>query len=165
MFSLRCASRDRARALCRASIAAALVLAVACSPTQAEAAQPSATAARSERLTVTAHLHYVAARGSYLFEEGQASGALAGTVKASVRITADISGSFTFYARGGSVRGYGSAKLTESGSYASFGGTLKVLSGTGRYAHARGGGKLYGVYNRRSSRLELKIETTGELSY
>jgi hypothetical protein len=128
-------------------------------------AAPLATAARSERLTVTAHLHYVAARGSYLFEEGRASGALAGTVSARVRITADISGSFTFYARGGSVRGYGSAKLNESGSYASFGGTLKVLGGTGRYAHARGSGRLYGVYNRRSPRLELTIQTTGDLSY
>jgi hypothetical protein len=63
--------------------------------------------ARSEHLAVLAHLHYVTARGSYLFEEGQASGALAGTVSARVRITADISGSFTFSTRGGSVRGYG----------------------------------------------------------
>ena len=114
---------------------------------------------------MVAHLHYVTARGAYLFEEGQASGALAGTVSARVRITADISGSFTFYSHGGSVRGFGSAKLNESGSYASFGGTLKVLGGTGRYAHARGSGRLYGVYNRRSPRLELTIQTTGDLSY
>jgi hypothetical protein len=40
-----------------------------------------------------------------------------------------------------------------------------VLGGTGRYAHAHGSGKLYGVYNRRSPRLELTIQTTGNLSY
>jgi hypothetical protein len=144
----------------------ALVLAaVASPPARGAAAESPAKTARSVHLSVVAHLHYTSARGSYLLEEGQASGALAGTVRANVRITADISGSFTFYSRGGSVRGYGSAKLNESGSYASFGGTLKVVGGTGRYAHARGGGRLYGVYNRRSSRLELTIQTTGELSY
>lgn len=143
---------------------AVLTLFVIPSSAQSEAA-PRATMDRSEHLAVIAHLHYVAARGSYLFEEGQASGALAGTVSARVRITADISGSFTFSSRGGSVRGYGSAKLNESGGYASFGGTLKVLGGTGRYSHASGSGRLYGVYNRRSPRLELTIQTTGDLSY
>jgi hypothetical protein len=143
-------------------VALALIATLSCA--QSEAAQ-RATTARSEHLAVVAHLHYVTARGSYLFEEGKASGALAGTVSARVRITADISGSFTFYSRGGSVRGYGSAKLNESGSYASFGGTLKVLGGTGRYAHASGSGRLYGVYNRRSPQLELTIQTTGNLSY
>jgi hypothetical protein len=145
-------------------VAASLALAAGFSCARSNAA-PRAAIARSEHLTVVAHLHYVAARGSYLFEEGRASGALAGTVSARVRITADISGTFTFFARGGSVRGYGSAKLDESGSYASFGGTLKVLGGTGRYAHAQGSGRLYGVYNRRSPRLELTIQTTGNLSY
>jgi len=134
-------------------------------PGTANGRLPKATVARTEQLTVHAHLHYVAARGSYLIEEGPAGGALAGTIKARVRITADIAGSFTFYSRGGSVSGYGSAKLKESGAYASFGGSLKVLGGTGRYAHARGNGKLYGVYNRRSPRLELTIKTTGTLSY
>ena len=153
-------SRMRGRVL----IVAALALAAAFSCAQSEAA-PRAAMAHSERLAVVAHLHYVAARGSYVFEEGRASGALAGTVSARIRITAEISGSFTFYSRGGSVRGYGSAKLNESGSYASFGGTLTVLGGTGRYSHARGSGRLYGVYNRRSPRLELTIQTTGDLSY
>lgn len=125
----------------------------------------TATAAHTQHLTVTAHLHYVAARGSYLIEEGSTTGALSGTVKARVRITANITGSFTFYPRGGSVSGFGSAKLHESGGYASFSGSLKVLGGTGRYAHAHGSARLYGVYNRRSPRLELTIQTTGSLSY
>ncbi|HEY5429615.1 MAG TPA: autotransporter [Solirubrobacteraceae bacterium] len=153
---------SRARAMARICIALTLIAASSCAPSDAA---PRAAIARSEHLAVVAHLHYVTARGSYLFEEGQASGALAGTVSARVRITAEISGSFTFYSRGGSVRGFGSAKLNESGSYASFGGTLKVLGGTGRYAHAHGSGRLYGVYNRRSPRLELTIQTTGNLSY
>lgn len=119
--------------------------------------------ARSERLTITARLKYVTTKGADLFEQGSASGPLAGTVKARVRITADISGSFTFYPRGGSITGRGSATLHESGTYASFGGVVKITGGTGRYAHARGEGGLYGVYNRKS--LEIKIQTTGRLSY
>lgn len=122
-----------------------------------------ARSAHSERLAVDARLHYVNARGSYLIEEGRASGPLAGVVKATIRITADISGSFTFYPRGGSIIGRGSGKLHESGGYASFGGTVTVLGGTGRYSHAHGGGGLYGVYNRRT--LGVEIQTTGTLSY
>jgi hypothetical protein len=121
--------------------------------------------ARSESLAISAHLHYVRARGSYLLEEGSASGPLGGIVKAHVRITADISGSFTFYPSGGSISGYGSATLRESGSKVSFAGSIKVLGGTGRYAHASGHGALSGTYNRGTSRLELTIHTTGTLSY
>jgi hypothetical protein len=122
-----------------------------------------ARTARSERLAVTAHLDYVDAKGSYLTEEGRASGPLAGLVKARIRVTADISGSFTFYPRGGTISGSGVGTLHESGRYASFGGTVTVLGGTGRYAHARGGGRLYGVYNRDT--LDVTIQTTGILSY
>jgi len=112
---------------------------------------------------MTAHLHYVDARGSYLIEEGTASGPLAGLVKARIRVTAEISGSFTFYPRGGTISGSGAGRLHESGAYASFGGTVTVSGGTGLYAHARGGGGLYGVYDRRT--LGVTIQTTGSLSY
>lgn len=144
-----------------AATAVALAVALPCIP-GASALAP-ARIARSEHLMITAHLHYVTTKGSYLFEEGSASGLLAGAVKARVRITADISGSFAFYPRGGSIRGRGSGTLHESGTYVSFGGTLKILGGSGRYAHASGHGGLYGVYNRRT--LGLTVQTTGSLSY
>jgi hypothetical protein len=124
-----------------------------------------AKTARTETLTMTAHLHYVRAKGSHLLEEGFASGSLAGPVKAQVRITANISGDFTFHPRGGSISGQGVATLHESGTYVSFGGTVKVTGGTGRYAHASGGGGLYGVYKRNTSKLELTIQTTGTVVY
>jgi hypothetical protein len=122
-----------------------------------------AKAAHSERLSVTAHLHYVDAKGAYLIEEGDASGPLAGVVKARIRVTADISGSFTFYPRDGSLSGRGIGTLHESGIYASFGGKIAVLGGTGRYAHAHGEGGFYGVYDRKT--LGVTIQTTGSLSY
>jgi hypothetical protein len=130
---------------------------------------PSATAllraraTRSERLAVDAHLRYVTAKGSYLIEEGYASGPLAGLVKARIRVTAEISGSFTFYPRGGSITGRGVGTLHESGVYASFGGSVTVLGGSGRFAHAHGEGGFYGVYDRRT--LGVTIQTTGNLSY
>ena len=122
-----------------------------------------AKAAHSERLSVAAHLHYVNAKGAYLIEEGQASGPLAGVVKARIRVTADISGSFTFYPRDGSLSGRGIGTLHESGVYASFGGKISVLGGTGRYAHAHGQGGFYGVYDRKT--LGVTIQTTGSVSY
>jgi hypothetical protein len=149
----------RHRSLWSAIAALAFVLAL---PTAGGArTQVMARSAHSERLTIDARLHYVNARGSYLMEEGRASGPLAGLVKAKIKITANIEGSFTFYPRGGTISGSGSGQLRESGIYASFGGTVRVLGGTGRYAHARGGGGLYGVYNRKT--LGVEIETTGTL--
>lgn len=142
---------------------AAVALCIALPPASAAKLHVMAQTARSERLMVTAHLHYVDARGSYLVEEGSASGPLAGLVRAQIRVTADISGSFTFYPRGGSIRGRGVGRLHESGIYASFGGNVTVLGGTGRYSHARGGGGLYGVYDRKT--LGVTIQTTGSLSY
>jgi hypothetical protein len=112
---------------------------------------------------VTARLHYVDAKGAYLIEEGEAFGPLAGLVKARIRVTADISGSFTFYPHNGSLSGRGVGTLHESGVYASFGGTVTVVGGTGRYAHAHGGGGFYGVYDRKT--LGVTIQTTGSLSY
>lgn len=152
---------SRRRALAQVMAAMALAVALPSSPS----AKPRAMAgtARSARLTITAYLHYVDARGSYLIEEGPASGPLAGLVKAQIRVTADISGSFTFYPRGGSISGSGVGTLHESGIYASFGGTVTVLGGTGRYSHARGGGGFYGVYNRKT--LGVTIQTNGSLSY
>lgn len=144
-------------------VAATVGLVFALALPSALGAGPRARSSRSERLSVDARLHYVDARGSYLIEEGRASGPLAGVVKATLKVTADISGSFTFYPRGGSISGRGSGKLHESGVYASFGGTVTVLDGTGRYAQAHGGGGLYGVYNRRT--LGVEIQTTGTLSY
>jgi len=147
----------------RLAAAGAVGLSAAVFCCQSAGSPSKARMARTERLAMTARLRYVTARGSYLLEEGSAVGPLAGPVKARVRFTADISGSFAFYPRGGSISGYGSAKLHESGTYVSFGGTVTITGGTGRFAHARGSGGLYGVYDRRT--LGLTIQTTGNVSY
>jgi hypothetical protein len=145
----------------RGAVRAAAALMLLLGPSAGHPA--TAGAARSTHLAVDAHLHYVTAKGSYLIEEGSASGPLAGIVKARIRVTAEISGSFTFYPRGGSITGRGVGVLHESGVYASFGGSVTVLGGSGRFAHAHGTGGFYGVYDRRT--LGVTIQTTGNLSY
>jgi hypothetical protein len=124
---------------------------------------PSARLARMQNVTDTAHLRYLKESGSDLLEEGQASGGLPGRVRVRLNIGATIYGSFTIYARGGSISGRGSAQLHGTGTYASFGGSMRVTHGTGRYAHARGHGGFYGVFDRHN--YAATIQTTGTLVY
>jgi hypothetical protein len=123
----------------------------------------AAHTARTLNATDTAHLHLVKSPGSLILEEGSASGALPGTVKARCDVGPTITASFTIYTRDGAISGRGSGKLNSSGAEPSFAGTMTVTSGTGRYAHAYGHGGFYGVLNRHT--LALTIQTTGTLSY
>lgn len=141
-------------------------LALVCLPWvyAARAASVRAHTARTLNVTDVAHLHLVGTSGELLEEEGNAAGALPGKVKARFDVSTSIIGSFVFYPRGGgSITGHGSARLHFTGAYSSFGGTLAVNHGTGRYAHARGRGALYGIMNRRTN--AMTVQTTGQLSY
>jgi hypothetical protein len=82
-----------------------------------------------------------------------------------VRLTlgSTVTASFTIRTRDGTIYGSGRAALHSSGRYASFGGSLSVSHGTGRYVDAHGNGKLYGVIDRRTS--ALTVQTIGTLSY
>jgi len=104
-----------------------------------------------------------------LVDEGAATGQLPGTVKVEFNVGATVTASFTIYTRNGSLVGHGSGALHESHAshhsavYVSFGGTMTVSRGTGRYAHAHGQGGFYGVINRTT--YAVTIQTTGTLSY
>ncbi len=128
-----------------------------------QARPPLAHTARVLRATDTARLRYVSAAGSLLFEEGAASGTLPGKMRASVNVGATISGSFTFYLHGGTIKGHGQATPHGEGTYESFAGTVTVKGGTGRYAHAHGETKLYGTFDRQN--YALLIQTSGHLNY
>jgi hypothetical protein len=123
-----------------------------------------ARAARTLNVTDEAHLHLTGTAGEILEEEGPATGALPGKVRARFAVGSFVTGSFTFYPRGGgSISGHGTARLRSTGTYASFGGTMAVSHGTGRYAHAHGSSGFYGTVNRHSDALVVQI--TGKLSY
>lgn len=136
-----------------AALAAALALALpAC-----------AHAARLLHASDEAHLHYISAAGSTLYETGKASGTLPGSMRVHMRIAATFSGSFVIYAQGGTIDGHGSATPHGSGVYESFAGTLIVSGGSGRYSHAHGRAGLYGTFNRNT--YALVVKTTGNLHY
>lgn len=123
----------------------------------------AARAAHTLNVTDEAHLHLAGTNGSLLLEEGPATGAIPGTVRASFIVAANVTATFTIYAHGGSLSGKGTGALHSTGLYSSFGGSLKVTGGTGRYKHAHGNGGLYGAINRKTD--ELTVQTTGKLSY
>lgn len=126
-------------------------------------AEVSGDIARTQNVTDSAHMHYIREVGSSLLDEGKATGGLPGKVSALFNVGANVSATFTIRARGGSISGHGSGKLHGAGVYASFGGTMTVTHGTGRYAHAHGHGGFYGVLDRHN--YSATIQTTGTLSY
>ncbi len=133
-------------------------------PALALGAAPSrARTASGLNVTDTAHLRYLSSEGSMVFEEGTATGALPGHMRARLDINATFTASFTLDAHGGTLTGHGSATPHGSGRYESFAGSLVVTGGTGRYADAHGHAGLYGVFDR--STYNVEVQTTGTLSY
>lgn len=111
----------------------------------------------------TAKLHYVGAVGEEVYETGSANGTLPGGMHVHMIFAATFTGSFTIYTHGGSIDGHGRARTHGGGVYESFAGTLTVTGGTGRYRHARGTARLYGVFDR--DNYALTIQTAGTLRF
>jgi hypothetical protein len=159
-----CRRRGRARGLAALAIlATAGVMPISTAASSAAGGQAAAHAARWLNGTATAHLHLVRAEGSRLFEEGPVSGALPGSMRAELDTSAIFTGSFTIRTHGGSIKGHGRATPHGSGRYESFGGSLVITGGSGRYAHVNGRANLYGVFDRRSD--SVIVQTTGKLAY
>jgi hypothetical protein len=135
----------------------------------AHAASPATAAGRTglaERTLAVddqARLHYVRESGSDLLEEGQATGGLPGHVRVQFNVGATVYASFSISTRSGSISGSGSGKLRGTGAWESFGGTMTVTHGTGRYSDAHGHGGFYGAINRHT--YASSVQTTGTLHY
>jgi hypothetical protein len=129
----------------------------------ATASSPAARTAHTLNVTDTAHLEQVHSSGAQLLEEGKAKGDLPGDVKVQLSVGPTIKVTFTIYTRQWSIIGRGSGVLHGTGVYASFGGSMTVSHGTGRYVHAHGHGGFYGVINRNTD--AMTVQTTGTLSY
>lgn len=110
-----------------------------------------------------AHLHLVRAEGSDLIEEGPISGVLSGSAHGEFHTGAVFTASFTIRTHDGTISGHGQATPHGSGRYQSFSGSFLATNGSGRYAHIRGRGGLYGVFDRRTD--SIVIQTTGTLTY
>jgi hypothetical protein len=143
---------------------AALALAFGTLPADGTAA-PRAIQTRTQSVEDVAHLRKTSVEGSVVIEEGKAEGALPGTMRVHLDTNIPFRASFTLRTRGGTLQGHGSATPCEAkctGHYESFRGTLVIDGGSGRYAHARGHGGLYGVFDRETYGVE--VQTTGTLS-
>jgi hypothetical protein len=166
----------RRRGLASPAIPAALVAVAAASGVLAVAAPSSAAsaaarggagpwsrAARTLNVTDTAHLRYRGTSGSSLIEEGVATGGLPGRVRVRFDVGASVAASFTISTPHGALIGHGKGLLHASGMYASFGGSMVVTRGTGRFRHAHGRGGFYGVINRKT--YDVTVQTISRLSY
>jgi hypothetical protein len=151
----------RVRALTMAACAAMLAVGVA--QATASEREAAAHAARTISGSDAAHLHLVHQDEMRLYEEGLASGALPGHMRAELTVGSLFKGSCTIYTSGGSITGDGVATPHGTGRYQSFSGSLYITGGSGRYRHARGRTGLYGTFDRRT--FALVVQTTGRLSY
>jgi hypothetical protein len=101
----------------------ALIVLFASPPGSTSDAALLARVARALRVTDTAHMHRVPCSCDEILEEGQAKGALPGSVRAYVTVGAPIVFHFTITVRGvGSISGQGSGKPKGNPEEPSFSG-------------------------------------------
>ncbi len=127
---------------------------------------PAARAASVLNVRDEGRLRYLKSSGSQLIDEGPATGTIPGRVR--VRFTyngsPNVSAQFTIYGAHGSLTGSASGRLSDPNSPTpSFRGSLSLTGGSGRYAHARGSGELFGVFHRRG--YGMIVQTIGRLRY
>src|SRR6202050_5253837 len=127
---------------------------------------PRASAARTLTVKDEGRLRLVKSSGSQLIDEGPATGTFPGTARIVFVYDGNptMSGQITIYGHGGDIQAHATGRLSSPTSASpSFKGTLTIAGGTGRYAHARGAGQLYGVFYRRS--YAITVQTQGTLRY
>jgi hypothetical protein len=126
-------------------------------------------------LAAAAHTTNVRDEGSLRFTSDEATsivdeGSLSGTLPGSGRVyftyngSPNVSARFTIHTAGGTIDGTAKCRLNNPNSPTpSFRGALQIVGGSGRYAHARGSGELFGVFHRRG--YGLVVQAIGKLSY
>ena len=158
----------RARASTAVAIAAAIVLFVPLATAAGRTGPGRATALSASTRSVKEEgsLRVVKSSGSTLIDEGRASGTIPGTVRVHFLYNGDpdVSAQITIYGQHGTIEAHGSGRLSSpTNPNPSFSGTLTITGGAGRYSHAHGSGKLYGVFHRRS--YGMTVQTRGTLHY
>ncbi len=114
-------------------------------------AAPSVAHAKTISIREHANPHLARKSGSTLYESGSATGTLPGNVSAIFKVSlTSVSGTVTIYPRGGSLKISISGKARSTGVRARFGGSMRVVSGTGKYRGMSDSGSFEGAVNRRT---------------
>jgi hypothetical protein len=123
-------------------LAASALATMLCWPTAALGRAASAHAARTVSLRDSGRLHLTSKHGFTLNEQGYASGTISGTIYIHLHIVSvnHVTAEVNIYPSGGSISGHASAAYHPAGASATFGGTMSIVRGTGRYSHATGSG-------------------------
>jgi hypothetical protein len=125
-----------------------------------------ALAARTTSVRDEGSLHFLSDEATLIVDEGGLSGTLPGSgrVYFTYNGSPSVSARFTIHAAAGNVYGTAKCRLNNPNSPTpSFRGALQIVGGSGRYAHARGSGELFGVFHRRG--YGLIVQAIGKLSY
>jgi hypothetical protein len=129
------------------------------------AGSTAARAARTITLNDTGNLHKTSKKGFNLYESGNATGSVSGSISLHLDVvsTNRVTAELTVYPRGSSMSGNASGSYRTNGGTASFSGTLSITRGTGGYAHARGSGISFtGTINRSND--SVTVHVNGKLS-
>jgi hypothetical protein len=130
------------------------------------ATSPRASAAHSLSVKDEGYLRLVKSSGSLLIDEGPVHGTIPGKVKVRFIYNGDpaVTAQLTIYGHAGSLLVLARGRLSSPTSpHPSFNGTLTITGGTGRYRHAHGSGRLYGVFYRRT--YAMTVQTVGTVRY
>jgi hypothetical protein len=145
----------------------ALCASLAAGPNAASAAAaPTARSAATLTVKDEGNLRFVKSSGSTLIDEGHATGTIPGKVRIHFTYNGDpnVGAQITIYGAHGTIKVRASGRLSSpTNPNPSFSGTLTITGGSGRYSHAHGSGKLYGVFHRRS--YAMIVQTQGTLHY
>jgi hypothetical protein len=130
------------RSLAAGTLLATGACALALTMGAAGASGSTAGAARTISLNDTAHLHRTSSHGFNLYESGNASGTLGGSISLHLDVvsTNRVTAQITVHPSGGSISGSASGSYRNNGSTASFSGTMTITGGSGRYSGAHGSG-------------------------
>ncbi len=130
------------------------------------ATDPIAVAARSLSVKDEGYLRLVKSSGSLLIDEGPVRGTIPGRAKVRFVYNGDpaVTAQLTISGHAGSIVASARGRLSSPTSpHPSFDGTLTVTGGSGRYRHAHGSGRLYGIFYRRT--YAMTVQTTGTVHY
>jgi hypothetical protein len=111
-------------------------------------------------------LHYLTDDATLIVDEGPVSGTIPGRARVYFTYNGSptVSARFTIHAVAGSLKGSARCRLSNPNSPTpSFRGALAITGGSGRYAHARGSGELFGIFHRRG--YSLVMQAIGRLRY